>query len=463
MTPRLVGPYVIEDELGKGGMGVVYSGIDRVLERPVAIKALLPEVSGDKTFVERFRSEAASLARLNHQNITTLYSLFQEGTNWYMVMELVNGQPLDKVLARVERLDAEEALAVVTQVAAGLGYAHRMGVIHRDIKPSNLMVTESGSIKIMDFGIARIAGSKRVTQAGLTIGTLAYLAPELIKEGKEGNEQSDLYSLGIVCYELLSGNPPFAGDSDYALATAQIQEPPPPLVDRLPGLDPKIEATLLKALAKNPEDRFPGVEAFSQAIGATAIRADADRIVRERIVDAPGALPASATRALDIGTALAEADRLGPIPATRAMPMQEPTRSLPLPLPALIAGGIVGVAILGAGLAFALHGSSDAIAGQVGDPVPFLNNQIVLTAPAQPVIATEAAFIKDHPDIALTVKGYCTPEEGKRFGPGVLAKLRANKVRDELADRSGVPKSRIQTAADNACDAAAARAILVRN
>jgi outer membrane protein OmpA-like peptidoglycan-associated protein len=216
-------------------------------------------------------------------------------------------------------------------------------------------------------------------------------------------------------------------------------------------------------LAKAPEDRFAGVEAFSQAIGATAMRAEAERIVRERIVQAPGVFPPSATRVLDVSAALAEADRLGPIPATRATPTPQPARSLPLPLPALVAGGVAAVAALGAGLGFALHGSSDAIAGQVGDPVPFLSNQIVLTTPAQPVIATEAAFIKDHPDVAVTVKGYCTPEEGKRFGPGVLAKLRANRVRDALADRSGVPKSRIQTAADDACDATAGRAILVRN
>ncbi len=185
---KTIGQYEIGELLGEGGIGQVHAAFDTVLQREVAMKSLRPELLSDTNFVDRFRAEATSLARLNHPNITTLYSLIPDGKNLYMVMELVRGHTLDDILKkRNAPLDVRESLAIIAQAADGLGYAHSMGVIHRDIKPSNLMIAENGVLKIMDFGIARVRGSQRLTRSGSIVGTLAYMAPEQLR-GEEGDE-----------------------------------------------------------------------------------------------------------------------------------------------------------------------------------------------------------------------------------------------------------------------------------
>jgi len=277
----MIGQYEIRELLGEGGIGQVHAAFDTVLEREVAIKSLRPELLNDKSFVDRFRGEATSLARLNHPNITTLYSLLPEGRNLYMIMELVRGDTLDALLHRRRgALGVQESLAIIAQAADGLSYAHSMGVIHRDIKPANLMITEAGLLKIMDFGIARVRGSQRLTRDGSMVGTLAYMAPEQLR-GEPGDERSDLYSLAIVLYELLTGVPPFQANSDYELMRAQIHTHPQRLMSRVRGLDPRVDAALMRALAKAPAERFPSVRAFSDALGATALRVDAHKIVIE--------------------------------------------------------------------------------------------------------------------------------------------------------------------------------------
>ena len=234
---RMVGQYEIRDLLGEGGIGQVHAAFDTILQREVAMKSLRPELLSDANFVERFRSEATSLARLNHPNITTLYSLFPDGRNLYMVMELVRGTTLDSILEkRKVALDIRECLAIIAQAADGLDYAHSMGVIHRDIKPSNLIVSENGTLKIMDFGIARVRGSQRLTRSGSIVGTLAYMAPEQLR-GEEGDDSCDLYSLAIVLYEMLSGAPPFNAASEYDLMQAQINQKPDRLTPKVAGLD----------------------------------------------------------------------------------------------------------------------------------------------------------------------------------------------------------------------------------
>jgi serine/threonine protein kinase/TPR repeat protein len=276
---RMVGQYEIRELLGEGGIGQVHAAFDTILQREVAMKSLRPELLSDANFVERFRAEATSLARLNHPNITTLYSLFPDGRNLYMVMELVRGTTLDNILEKRKiALDVRECLAIIAQAADGLDYAHSMGVIHRDIKPSNMIVSENGTLKIMDFGIARVRGSQRLTRSGSIVGTLAYMAPEQLR-GEEGDDNSDLYSLGIVLYEMLSGSPPFNAASEYDLMQAQINQKPERLIPKLPGLDPKIESALLRALSKKPDQRFPSTRAFSDALGASTLRMDAPKIL----------------------------------------------------------------------------------------------------------------------------------------------------------------------------------------
>ncbi|MGC2125723.1 MAG: serine/threonine-protein kinase, partial [Xanthobacteraceae bacterium] len=289
---KAIGQYEIRDLLGEGGIGQVHAAFDTVLQREVALKSLRPELLSDANFVERFRAEATSLARLNHPNITTIYSLIPDEKNLYMVMELVRGHTLDDVLKeRNAPIPARESLAIIAQAADGLAYAHSMGVIHRDIKPSNLMIAENGVLKIMDFGIARMRGSQRLTRSGSIVGTLAYMAPEQLR-GEEGDETCDLYSLAIVLYEMLSGTPPFSATSEYELMQAQINKRPDRLIPRVPGLEPRVEGALLKALSKKPEQRFPSTRAFSDALGASSLRMDAPKILHHdtRLLETP-ALP----------------------------------------------------------------------------------------------------------------------------------------------------------------------------
>ncbi|MGL5363914.1 MAG: serine/threonine-protein kinase [Bosea sp. (in: a-proteobacteria)] len=281
MQPNdMVGQFQIRELLGAGGIGQVHAAVDTVLGREVAIKSLRPELLSDTSFLERFRTEAVNLAQLNHPNVATLYSLLPEGKNLFMVMELVRGKSLEEILqARGSRFGVQESLAIIAQAADGLAYAHEMGIIHRDIKPANLMITETGRLKVMDFGIARARGSQRMTRDGSIVGTLAYISPEQLKGG-EGDERSDLYSLAIVLYELLSGAPPFSATTDYDLIQAHVNAAPPRLVPQVAGVSREIEDALLKALAKKPADRFASLYEFSEALGAARLRANATSIIR---------------------------------------------------------------------------------------------------------------------------------------------------------------------------------------
>ncbi len=276
-----IGHYELRELLGEGGIGRVYAGYDTVLQREVAIKSLRPELLRDSNFLARFRAEATSLARLNHPNITTVHALINESRNVYMVMELVRGETVEDLLKRRNGpLGLSEALGIIGQVADGLAYAHSMGVIHRDIKPANLMITEGGRVKIMDFGIARARGSQRLTRDGSIVGTLAYMAPEQLR-GEPGDERSDLYSLAIVLYEIVSGAVPFAAASDYDLMQAQINTRPAPLGSVIPGVAGRIERALTKALAKKADQRFATVKEFKDALGASAAKVPAADALEE--------------------------------------------------------------------------------------------------------------------------------------------------------------------------------------
>jgi serine/threonine-protein kinase len=280
LTPRKIGTYELIELLGEGGIGQVYAARDTVLGRQVAIKMLRSELSRDRNFIARFYNEAQSLGDLSHPNITTLHALHLEGREPFMVMELVHGRTLEAVLERVHHLPLRGSLAIIAQAVAGLTYAHQRGVIHRDIKPANLMVTDTGLLKIMDFGIARVRGTQRLTRAGQMFGTLLYASPEQIR-GAEVDERSDLYSLAVMFYEMLAGNPPFTAENDHALMTAHLETPPPPLTGGVRNFDRRVQPAVMRALAKRPEDRFASVEEFGRAVGATAIRGDATDILQD--------------------------------------------------------------------------------------------------------------------------------------------------------------------------------------
>ncbi len=357
----MVGQYEIRDLLGAGGIGQVHAAFDTILQREVAIKSLRTEMLNDTSFVDRFRGEATSLARLNHPNITTLYTLLPEGGKMYLIMECVRGETLEDLLKkRGGKLGARESLAIIAQVADGLSYAHSMGVIHRDIKPANVMITANGTVKIMDFGIARVRGSQRLTRDGSIVGTLAYMAPEQLR-GQEADERSDLYSTAIMFYEMISGAVPFEAATDYDLMQAHVNAQPPRLISRVPGIDSRLDAAVMQALAKKPEQRFATVRKFSDALGATALRPDASQIFLDstRVIEAPSLEPPA--EAPSASSALTHfLDRLTFIPANLRLLAVLGAGGVTL---AALAVGLIVVAKSGPSSAPAVHGAASSLPG----------------------------------------------------------------------------------------------------
>ncbi|MDT7543079.1 MAG: eukaryotic-like serine/threonine-protein kinase [Acidobacteriota bacterium] len=265
MIGNVFGNYKVAAKIGEGGMGAVYKAVDLMLERDVAIKVLKPELADQPDVVERFRAEAVTLAKLNHPKIATLYSFFRDSGLYLMVMEFVPGQTLADLIAARGALDCGRAVQLFSQALEGIDYAHSLGVIHRDIKPANVMMTPAGVVKVMDFGIARVLGSARMTRAGHLIGTIEYMPPEQVR-GQHTDARSDIYSSGIVLYEMLTGRVPFMNDSEYNLMRAQIEEPPPPPREFSADIPEAIERAILRALAKKPEDRFSTAGEFRTAL-----------------------------------------------------------------------------------------------------------------------------------------------------------------------------------------------------
>jgi len=255
MIGQLIGNYKIEAKLGEGGMGAVYKGIDTMLDREVAIKALRPELASQDSIVERFRKEAVTLAKLNHPNIATLYTMFRQGDELYMVLEYVGGDTLDSILRQRGPMSADEAIPIFCQVLDGIDHAHDLGIVHRDIKPANMMFTEKGILKVLDFGIARLLGSSRMTRAGNIIGTLEYMAPEQVK-GLDTDGRADIYALGMMLYEVLTGRLPFQTENEFELMKAQTEQLPRPPREINPAIPVEVEAAIMKAVQKDPNDRF---------------------------------------------------------------------------------------------------------------------------------------------------------------------------------------------------------------
>ena len=266
MIGQTVGKYRILDRLGRGGMGTVYKAIDETLDREVAIKVLNPDLT-DADVLKRFRAEAVTLARLNHPGIATIYELHRHGDELLMVMEFVRGETFHDLAERLGPLAPPQAVHLCTQVLDALAHAHRAGVVHRDLKPANLMVTETGTVKVMDFGIARVLGSEHFTHGGYMMGTPAYMAPEQVL-GRDIDGRADLYSVGVVLYRLLSGELPFKADTAIAMVQKQVSEPPTPIHTFRPDLPAWCTAVLDRALAKDPADRFQTADELRGALSS---------------------------------------------------------------------------------------------------------------------------------------------------------------------------------------------------
>ena len=254
--------YEISRRIGRGGMADVFLARDLLLDRDVAVKVLFPEHAVDPNFVERFRREAQSVAGLNHPNIVGVYDWGQTGNTYFMAMEFVKGRTLSEALRRQGRMTSVSAAGVGAAIANALAYAHRNNVVHRDIKPANILLGEDGAIKVVDFGIARAldAGHEGgLTQDGAVMGTATYFSPEQAK-GEGLDLRSDLYSLGVVLYELVAGKPPFAGDSALATAYKQVNEAAPRLRDLVADVPLALEAIIAKCLTKNADMRYNNAE-----------------------------------------------------------------------------------------------------------------------------------------------------------------------------------------------------------
>ena len=263
--------YELVSRIAIGGMGEVWKANDSVIGRTVAIKILKDEYMGDSGFRERFRAEARHAALVNHEGIANVFDYGEEEGSAYLVMELVPGEALSSILEREKILPASRVLSIVAQTASALHAAHQAGLVHRDIKPGNLLITPDGSVKITDFGIARLADQVPLTATGQVMGTVQYLAPEQAG-GKPASPATDVYSLGIVAYEALAGKRPFRGESQVAIAMAQIKETPPELPSSIPQA---VRALVMSCMAKKPEGRPASAHDLAQAALALARGDDA--------------------------------------------------------------------------------------------------------------------------------------------------------------------------------------------
>lgn len=265
MIGTQIANYRIEEKLGEGGMGVVYKAVDVNLERTVALKFLSTELNRDPGLIERFQSEAKAQANLNHTNIATLYNFINVDGNWLIAMEYVDGINLEQTVLRNGVMQYHDAIPLFKQALLGIGFAHRFGIIHRDIKPANIMINRHGIVKVMDFGIAKVLSGRRLTRTGVAVGTVAYMSPEQIRN--QGVDiRSDIYSLGVTLYQMLTAHVPFESESDFQVQYDHVNTPPPPLSLYYPYIPPGIEAAVLKAMEKDPAARFRTVEEFGAAL-----------------------------------------------------------------------------------------------------------------------------------------------------------------------------------------------------
>ena len=283
--------YLLEEKLGGGGMGEVWKALDQRLQRRVAMKLMAPQFVDDPEFLVRFLREAQSIARISHPNVVSILDFGESDDKPFLVMEHVPGRPLSA--ATGAPMDPDKAKAIIAQAADAAGAAHAEGIVHRDIKPANILITDEGRAKLVDFGIASVENVERITATGTTIGSPHYISPEQAS-GETATPRSDVYALGVVLFELLTGTRPFEGDSIAAVATAHVEQQPTKPSTLVDGLDPQLENVVLKCLEKTPQDRFADGTELAQALSG-----DAD--ARTMLIAAP--TPAS-TQVLPVDDAI---------------------------------------------------------------------------------------------------------------------------------------------------------------
>ena len=321
-TPRVLsGRYELSHLVARGGMAEVYRAHDQLLDRPVALKVLFPELSVDRSFVERFRREAQAAANLSDPHIVPVFDWGEDGGTYFIVMEFVDGRALSSILRTAGPLHPDRAAEIGADVALALSYAHRHGVVHRDVKPGNVLITEEGTIKVTDFGIARAVNTEEsLTQTGAVMGTATYFSPEQA-EGMGVDATSDIYSLGVVIFEMVTGRPPFLGDTPVAVASKHVREHPPRPREINPGVPPDLEAIILKCLAKTPDHRYASGEELAKDLQyfreGRAVRAASPATGQHPVVGATQA----------VGAVTGRTQTLAPVGTDGFAPGEPPSRT----------------------------------------------------------------------------------------------------------------------------------------
>lgn len=357
-TPRVLNDrYEIHRRLARGGMAQVYLARDRSLDRPVAVKELVPEFAADPSFVERFRREAQAAANLSNANIVGVFDWGAQDGTYFIVMEYVDGPSLSQVLRSDGPFHPNRAAEIAAEVAAGLGFAHSRGVVHRDVKPGNVLLTKSGQSKVTDFGIARAMSSPddELTQAGSVMGTATYFSPEQA-QGLPVDPRSDLYSLGVVLYEMVTGRPPFAGDTPLAIAYKHVQDKPAPPSTLMPDLPPGLEAIIMKLLQKQPDDRYASAEDLRADLGR--FLAGEQTVAERDAVYGAAAVAGVAAGAAAMATTMQPATTVGAVVPESTYPDPEPEEKKPKT--ALFIGILVVLLAVLGGLLFWFVSSSDS-------------------------------------------------------------------------------------------------------
>lgn len=316
---KSIGNYEIQRELGRGGMGYVYKAHEQSLQRVVALKVLPPHLASSPQFVKRFEREARSAARLSHPNIVTVFAVGSEGDYHFIAMEYVKGETVDQIVRERGKMDPREAVDVIQQVADALAEAHRNDIIHRDIKPQNIMIDQSGRVKVMDFGLAKVmSGGSELTSAGTYLGTPTYMSPEQC-QGKDLDSRTDIYSLGIMFYEMVTGTLPFTADTPLAVMRKIIDEPMPALTRSVTGVPSDIEYIIEKMAAKNPSARYSSAEDLSADLKAW-LRGDKTSLSAEATIPTPKGVrvPAPKADATIVSSAKALSDPEGVLAAPAA-------------------------------------------------------------------------------------------------------------------------------------------------
>ena len=418
--------YEIQRGIARGGMAEVYLARDQLLDRPVAVKVLFAEYARDPNFVERFRREAQSAANLNHPNIVAIYDWGQERGTYFIVMEYVRGRSLRDVVQANGPFSPRRTAEIGAEIAGALEFAHRNGVVHRDVKPGNVLITADGDVKVTDFGIARAGASEALTQTGAVMGTAMYFSPEQA-QGHAVDGRSDVYSLGVVLYEMVTGQPPFQGESPVAVAYKHVREEPSPPSTRAPDLPPDLERIVLTAMAKNPDSRYQT---------ADDLRTDLLRFVRGQ---PPIGGPVTGLVAEGAPTAAVAATQAAP---AAAVPDEDEERERRRKRIGAIVAAAIGVVLLGVLIFLLLTGGGGGGGGAPTREVPnvinrpFAEAERALKLSGFKIARTDVVG-KDAPDLVLSQ----TPGAGEKLKQNGTVHLRVSKATFTMPNVTGKPRA----------------------